>query len=197
LVFRRQLQHSDLFLNASLELPCNMMRALERHPAVPAPTVIGIETDSSVIGSPFLVMENLTGRIVDQVPNYNVQGWVADLAPSQRRTLWLNAIRTIAALHSLDWRDGFAFLDDPARGAPGLSQYLDWVRDWYLRFSDRLVEAGRMPAGTDVLTNNPSTAVMADILGLPVPRTGEGFALMLGGMAGAGAVTAASDRRPP
>jgi aminoglycoside phosphotransferase (APT) family kinase protein len=310
LVFRRQLQGSDLFLDATLELPYNMMRALERHPAVPAPRAIGMETDSSVLGSPFLVMENVAGRIVDQVPNYNVRGWVAELAPPQRAAVWLNAVRTLAGLHSLDWRDGFEFLSDPARGRPGLDQYLHWVRDWYrwaqagrtlpvadaalahlfdqqpantevcvlwgdptpantlfkpdlsvsaiidfemaamgpgevdlawwlgaeenfstlagvarleglpdraatiafyeeargrqvasldyyfmlayfrmnivvMRFSDRLINAGRMAAGTDVLTNNPSTATMANILGLPVPQPGEGYALMLGGMAGA------------
>jgi aminoglycoside phosphotransferase (APT) family kinase protein len=131
-VFRRQLDQSDLFLNADLRLPYNMMRALSHYPLIPAAVTVGIEPDGSVIGSPFLVMEGVDGRVVNQVPNYNLEGWVADLSPGDRRTLWFNAIKTLAQLHKIDWHEHFQFLDDPKRGLAGLDQYLDWVKDWYV-----------------------------------------------------------------
>lgn len=132
LVLRRQVEGSDLFLNANLETPYRVMEALKRHPTIRAPHALGIEFDRAVLGSPFLVMDAIEGRVVDQVPNYNVSGWVTDLAPEERRTLWFNAIDMLAELHKLNWRNGFEFLNEPARGTPGLDQYLDWVREWYL-----------------------------------------------------------------
>lgn len=310
LVIRRQLSGTDLFLNADIRLPHDMMTALAQYPHIPAPRSIGVESDPSVIGSPFLVMEAVAGRVVDQVPNYNLEGWLAERPVADRRTVWLEAISTLARLHNLDWRDGFAFLDDRARGAPGIDQFLDWTAEWYrwakagrdlpvadaaldflmankpagsdvsvlwgdptpantmflpdgtvsaivdfematlgpgeadlawwigaednfstlsgvarleglptqaeiiahyeaergrkiadldyylllawfrmnivgIRFSDRLVSEGRMPAGTDVLTRNPATMLMAQRLGLPDSSPGEGFMTMVGGMAGA------------
>jgi aminoglycoside phosphotransferase (APT) family kinase protein len=132
MVLRRQVEGSDLFLNADLATPYRMMDALKGHPHIRVPQTRGIEFDRTVLGSPFLVMDAVEGRVVDQMPNYNVSGWVADLDPSQRRALWFNAIDMIAELHKVDWRDGFEFLDEPVRGRPGLDQYLDWVREWYL-----------------------------------------------------------------
>ncbi len=132
LVLRRQVEGADLFLNANLETPYKVMEALKRHPDIRAPQTLGIEFDRAVLGSPFLIMDAVDGRVVDQAPNYNVSGWVANLDPSQRRTLWFNAIDMIAKLHKVSWRDGFDFLDEPARGRSGLDQYLDWVREWYL-----------------------------------------------------------------
>ena len=312
LVIRRQLAGTDLFLDADIRLPHRMMEALALHPHIPAPRALGVEPDPAPIGSPFLVMEAIEGRVVDQVPNYNVEGWLADLPIEQRREIWLRAIATLARLHRIDWRQGFSFLDDRQRGEPGIDQFLAWTRDWYIwakagrrlevadaaldylmankprdtdvsvlwgdptpanmmfgpdlsvaalidfemaslgpgeadlawwleaeenfstlsgvarleglpsraeiiahyeaergrpvadldyysmlawfrmnivgiRFSDRLVGEGRMPAGTDVLTNNPATMLMARKLGMPDASPGEGFMAMVNGMAGAGA----------
>ena len=310
LVIRRQLAGTDLFLDADIRLPHMVMEALARHPHIPAPRTLGVEPDPSRIGSPFLIMEAVDGKVVDQVPNYNVEGWVADLPVAERREVWLRAISTLAHLHRVDWKQGFEFLDDRSRGMPGLDQFLGWTEDWYrwaragrqldvadtalewlfrnkpadtdisvlwgdptpanmmfdadlsvsaiidfemaclgpgeadlawwleaeenfstlsgipkleglptrdeiiehyerergrpvanldyyimlawfrmnivgIRFSDRLVSEGRMPSGTDVLTHNPATMLMARRLGLPDASPGEGFMAMVGGMAGA------------
>ena len=310
LVVRRQLSESDLFLGANILLPYRVMAALEQHRDIPSPKVVGVETDETVIGSPFLVMEAIEGRIVDQVPNYHVEGWLADLPPKGQREVWLNALDALAKLHNLDWTENFSFLDDPRRGRPGFEQYLDWTREWYewaraerefpvsdtaldylrrnapantdvsvlwgdptpantlfradrsvaalldfemvalgpgevdlawwlaseenfaqrpgvtrlkglpdreefiavyeqrrgrpvrdmdyfhlfalfrmntvlIRFIDRLVAAGRMPAGTDAATHNPTTRKIARFLGLPDFEPGDGYAAMLRGMAGA------------
>jgi aminoglycoside phosphotransferase (APT) family kinase protein len=57
---------------------------------------------------------------------------VRDLAPPRRGEVWRNALRVLAEIHKLDWRQGFTFLDQPARGKPGLDQYLNWAEEWYL-----------------------------------------------------------------
>lgn len=309
LVIRRQLTDSELFFEADIRLPFNMMKALAQCGSVPSAAAIGVETDVSILGSPFLIMEAVEGRIVDQVPNYNLEGWVFDLPHDQRAKVWLAGIEAMAKLHNLDWRKEFGFLDDARRGQPGLDQLLqatiDWFRwaqagrdlsvaeaaldyliahkpeapetcvlwgdptpantlfdkdlkvaaildfemaclgpgeadlawwlgaednfstlsgiprleglpsveetishyeetrqrkvehmDYYMllawfrmnivgiRFSDRLVQQGRMPAGTDVLTHNAATMLMARFLGMPECPPGEGVALMGRGMAG-------------
>jgi aminoglycoside phosphotransferase (APT) family kinase protein len=134
LVLRRQNEGSDLFLGSDLQLPYQMMKSVGAASAgaIPVPEVIGIEFDRDILGAPFLVMECLDGKIVPQTPNYNRQGWVHDLPEAQRGTVWSNALEMISRIHKLDWRKGFEFLDQPARGKTGLDQYLHWVEEWYL-----------------------------------------------------------------
>jgi aminoglycoside phosphotransferase (APT) family kinase protein len=131
LVVRRQLEGFDLFLDSDLNLQYQMMKIVAERSSVPVPPVVGIEFDRSVLGSPFLVMQRVPGRIVPQTPNYNKQGWLADLAPLDRGTIWRNAIQAMASVNRLDWRDGFAFLDRPERGEAGLDQYLNGLEIWY------------------------------------------------------------------
>lgn len=136
LVVRRENMSGGLFLDASLNVPQRMMTTLGANPpaggVIPVPELIGVEFDPAVLGSPFLVMRKLPGRVVHQNPNYNQEGWVADLEPQRRGELWRNALRMLAEIHKLDWMHGFAFLEQPARGRPGLEQYLSWIEDWYL-----------------------------------------------------------------
>jgi aminoglycoside phosphotransferase (APT) family kinase protein len=132
LVVRRQIEGSELFLNSDLNLPYRMMAAIGAHPAIPVPELIGIEFDRAVLGAPFLVMRQAQGQVVQQSPNYNKEGWVRDLPRERRADVWRNALRVLAEIHKLDWRQGFDFLARPERGRPGLDQYLNWVEEWYL-----------------------------------------------------------------
>ncbi len=132
LVLRRQNQGSDLFMDATLQLPHRMMTALARHPSVPVPKVLGIELDSLILDRPFLVMEAIEGHVVSLSPPYNADGWLAGLDPTLRATVWCNGIEAMAAVHRVPWQPDFAFLQDRSSAAPGLDQYLEWVRQWYL-----------------------------------------------------------------
>jgi len=83
LVIRRQNLGSDIFLDSDLSLPTRVMAAVGAHPAgagIPVPKVIGLESDADLIGAPFMVMEQLPGRILPQSPNYNKEGWLADMS---------------------------------------------------------------------------------------------------------------------
>lgn len=131
LVLRCQNQGSDFFLDASIEFPYRVMEAMGEKGGIPVPELVGLEMDDTVLGVPFLVMVKMPGKVVNQSPNYNLEGWVVDLAPAQRGQLWRNALDMVARIHRLDWKRGFEFLANPQRGEPGLENYLDWVSEWY------------------------------------------------------------------
>ena len=169
LVLRRQLLGSDLFLNSDLSWQAQAMEAMARHPHVPVPALVGVEYDPAVLGAPFLVMQRVAGRIVPQKPNYNVSGWVADLSPAERRQLWTHAIEMIARIHQVPWREGFAFLDQPARGEPGLDQYLAFVAEWYAWAAQGRVQPVADAALDYLLRNRPAGTTVSVLWGDAIP----------------------------
>ncbi|KAK4127102.1 APH-domain-containing protein [Parathielavia appendiculata] len=64
---------------------------------VPVPKAYCLCEDSSVIGTPFYIMEFLDGRIFEDpvIPN---------VLPDHRRAIWADAVRTLAKLHRIDPR---------------------------------------------------------------------------------------------
>ena len=131
LVVRREYAGGEIFLGADLTLPWKMMHAVAAHSDVPVPECVGIELDPSVLTTPFLVMRKKPGRIPSLTPNYNLTGWITDLTPDQRATVWRNGVAQIARVNAIDWRQGFEFLQDPAGGPTGLDAYLAWLETWY------------------------------------------------------------------
>ncbi len=162
-VVRREFGAGEIFLGADLSLPWNMMQALAGRPGVPVPECVAVENDPEVLTTPFLVMRRRPGRIAPLSPNYNLQGWVAELTPDQRGILWRNGIEQIARIHGLDWRDGFGFLHESAQGAPGLDQYLSWLERWYRwAIGERRFEIGE--AALDYLLRNRPDNPRVDVL---------------------------------
>lgn len=131
LVLRRQHEGTDLFLNSDLRYQYRVLETMALKPEPPTPEVIGLEMDRSILGAPFYVMRKAEGRIVQQFPNYNQSGWLTELPVQARGAVWRNALEAMAKVHRLDWRDGFEFMDDKARGPAGLDQYLAFVEDWF------------------------------------------------------------------
>lgn len=165
LVVRRQLEGQDLFLKPDLNLPYRMMEAMAAHSNVPVPPVLGIEFDRSFMGTPFLIMEAVPGKVIPQMPNYNLKGWLAELPPQQQKEVWYRPIDAMAEIHKLNWREGFEFLDRPDYGRPGLDQYFNHMMEWY-----RWAVDGRpnrvLDAGIAYLTDNrPSDAPVCVLWG--------------------------------
>jgi aminoglycoside phosphotransferase (APT) family kinase protein len=132
LVVRRQPTDFEVVLGSSLALQGNMMAALDRLKATPVPAWVGMELDPTVLEMPFLVMGRVEGHSATQRPNYNSEGWLADMTPPQRGTSWRNAIEAIAQMSKIDWqKDGFSFLANSDWGAPGLDQYLGHLEAWF------------------------------------------------------------------
>lgn len=128
-----------LFLEPDTIREGTVLDLLGKAGRIPVPNVLTTESDTRVFGRPFYVMEHVQGRIPPDEPCYHVGGFLADeLDETQQAQLWLNGVTTLARLHNVDWHDGFEFLNQPARGAHGLDQYLEWVQRWY-----RWVQHGR------------------------------------------------------
>jgi aminoglycoside phosphotransferase (APT) family kinase protein len=94
---------TGLFPTYWLDDEARIMRALAEHTPVPAPRVIGVETDPDLLGGPFLVMEHIDGRVPPDDPPYSLAGWVLNLTPNQQRRLVENAIATVVEVSRVDW----------------------------------------------------------------------------------------------
>ena len=70
-----------LFPDYDLELEASIMRALGEHTEVPTPKVLFTESEGSVLGGPFLIMERASGQVPPDDPPYTRTGWVLALAP--------------------------------------------------------------------------------------------------------------------
>jgi aminoglycoside phosphotransferase (APT) family kinase protein len=115
----------DLF-----EQQYRVMRVMHEHGCVRVARPMWLEDDSSLLGAPFFVMEKKIGRVAVSIPPYSQVGWVADATPAQRRTLWENGVRQLAATQSVPLSK-LSFLRGPTPGAEeGLEQ--EW--DKYVRF---------------------------------------------------------------
>ena len=161
LVVRRQPTDFEVVLGSSLALQGNMMAALDRLKVTPVPDWIGMELSPDVLDLPFLIMGRVEGQSATQRPNYNVEGWIADMTPAERGETWKNAIHAFAQMSRIDWeKDGFGFLANVSWGKPGLDQYLGHLEAWYqgcrkdrvMPYVDAAVRYIRdhQPAGTTV-----------------------------------------------
>ncbi len=104
---------------------------------VPVARMFWEESDPSVLGAPFYVMQRVEGRIPTDNPPYHVGGWVTEIAPQERAALWWSGLEVLTRIHRLDWKGlGLAFLERPGPGATPLERelayyqrYLDWAWD--------------------------------------------------------------------
>ena len=109
-----------------------MLAALRRHEGTPAPRIWFTESDPSILGAPFFVMERRHGHIPADVPSFHVKGFTPQLTPEQRSHMYDSAIGALVALHAIDWRDGFEFLDGGRAGRawPAYLEELDRMYEW-------------------------------------------------------------------
>ncbi|HZC92285.1 MAG TPA: phosphotransferase family protein [Mycobacterium sp.] len=105
-----------------------VIKALAEKSAVRVPRVYFFEEDPSVFGSPFLVLERIDGRIPSDDPPFTAAGWVLDLTPEQRRTMWHNGLEALAAIHRVDWRALELGFLDTRENRSGLDADLAWCR---------------------------------------------------------------------
>ncbi|MFC3444282.1 phosphotransferase family protein [Sphingobium rhizovicinum] len=169
LVVRRQPMDLEVVFGSSLALQGKMMAALDARGDLPVPPWIGMHLDPDILGLPFLVMGKVEGECAKQKPNYNLEGWLVEMTPAQRRQSFTNAINAFASLATIDWRDGFEFLAQPENGQPGLDQYVGALEAWH-----KAAGRGRtMPivdaAMAYVRANMPTDAGVNVLWGDPTP----------------------------
>jgi aminoglycoside phosphotransferase (APT) family kinase protein len=131
LVVRVQAAEPAVFPTYDLGLQCECMRQVAAHSSVPVPTVRWLETDSSVLGRPFYVMDRIEGSVpADRVP-HTAFGWLHDATPEQQELLYRSSLEVMARLHQIDWRAaGMTRLDRSEYGAVGLGQQVAWWRSY-------------------------------------------------------------------
>jgi aminoglycoside phosphotransferase (APT) family kinase protein len=120
-----------IFLESVFEEQYRVMEALGQHTDVLVPKVIGYERDESTLGAPFFVMEKVEGRIPEDSPPFHAGGWVTEIEPAGRESMWWSGIEQMARVHRVDWRTlGLDFLDDSTRGRLGLDQQLNYYAEY-------------------------------------------------------------------
>ena len=124
-----------VFPSYDLSLQCKAMEVVDqRIDSVPAPTVVGLETDTSLLGTAFYIMKRIDGVVPPDMPPYNMGGWLLeDCSPEQRGQLWNAGIDTMARLHRgmADNLSAFDFLEQPQPGENALQQQLRYWREYH------------------------------------------------------------------
>jgi aminoglycoside phosphotransferase (APT) family kinase protein len=132
LVARTQVSGPGLFPTYDVMRQASVMETLARHSGVPVPTILWKEHNPSALGTPFFVMERLDGRIPPDNPPYTAEGWVFDLDPAQRETLYNNGLRVLAGIHALECdRLDLSFLERPRRGRNALDREISCLDRYY------------------------------------------------------------------
>lgn len=112
-----------------LPLQYAVMSGVAARSKVAVPPLRWLETDESVLGTPFLVMERVDGQAPSDNPPYVFFGWVFDATPEQRRQITDATVEIIAAVHDIpDAATAFPQLDG---AGSALRRHFQAQRDWY------------------------------------------------------------------
>ncbi len=91
-------------IEVEIEIQHRIMSTLAAATDIPVAPIIGADLTDEAIGSPFFVMDFVDGVVPAVDPPYPAGGFFVDATPEQRRTMVLNGLETLAAVHALDWR---------------------------------------------------------------------------------------------
>ncbi|GAA4997891.1 phosphotransferase family protein [Yinghuangia aomiensis] len=128
-----------LFPRYDLARQVAAMRLVGQRTRVPVPDVPWFEADSSLLGSPFFVMDRIDGVAAADMPPYVLGGWLASATPAQQATAEAGVIRALEGIHGMELIDraaAFGFLEFDAPGDTPLRRhvanqrsYYDWIRE--------------------------------------------------------------------
>jgi len=160
LVLRRQAS-GGIFLQPDVVREARVLQGLEAGSRVPVPHVLAFESDASLLGAPFFVMDCVAGRVPAAKPSIHAVGWLPTLSTAERQRLWSSAMDVLVAVHEVDWRATHGFL---VEGSAGLDAHVDRLAEWY-----RWTVAGRRFPITDaalasVIERRPAIAAGAPTL---------------------------------
>ncbi len=88
----------------SYDLPgqYDLISAVAQHSSIPVPRLRWNEPDGGPLGTPFFVMDQVTGRVPLDNPPYVFGGWLYDSTPEQRADLQRKSVEILAQLHAID-----------------------------------------------------------------------------------------------
>jgi aminoglycoside phosphotransferase (APT) family kinase protein len=102
-----------------------------RDTPITVPIVYWLDRDSTDLGTPYYVMEQLpTIGTASDFPSYHSHGVYFDATPEQRSTMWWGCVQAIADVHALDWRSlRLEKLLMPQRGEHPLEQVVEYCAE--------------------------------------------------------------------
>jgi aminoglycoside phosphotransferase (APT) family kinase protein len=124
-----------VFTSYRMDHQFDVIRLVGEQTDVPVPQVRWLEPTGEVLGTPFFLMDYVSGVVPPDVMPYTFGGnWFADSPAESQRALQDNTVDVLAKLHEIpDAETTFGFL---AAGADGnepnaLRRNLDWLKSWY------------------------------------------------------------------
>jgi aminoglycoside phosphotransferase (APT) family kinase protein len=139
LVLRAQAADHQLFTAPDAPRQAEVMQRLGAQ-GIPAPEIVGIERDATLLGSPFYLMRRVRGRTPSDVPSWHKRGWTVDLSAAERVLLCDNGLRALVDVHRVDDAETLRFLRGEAdTSRTALQRYLDKLGSWYDWCRDDLV----------------------------------------------------------
>jgi aminoglycoside phosphotransferase (APT) family kinase protein len=101
---------------------------------VPVPRVRWIDDEGAVLGTPFFLMDHVSGIVPPDVMPYTFgDNWFSDAPAERQRELQDATVEVLAKLHSIPDADqtfGFLAEVDPP-GDTALRRHFGWLKDWY------------------------------------------------------------------
>lgn len=130
LVARLKPEKQGIFPSYDLPLQYRTMERLAETD-VKVPRMVGLETDESVLGKPFYIMECIEGRYMADNPPYQMEGWLTEQSPETCGGIWRNAISQMAAINRVDWQPlGFADLWNKDKYPTPLAELLAYYEEF-------------------------------------------------------------------
>ena len=122
-----------VFPTYDLERQARVMRLVRERTDVPIPAVRWVESDPSVLGSPFFVMTRIDGIVPPDIMPYTIESWLSEATTEQRARLEGATVGVLAGLHGIpDAASTFDFLTLPGDdGASSLRRHVDDQRRYY------------------------------------------------------------------
>ena len=121
-----------VFSSYRMDHQFDVIRLVGEKTDVPVPRVRWLEPTGTVLGTPFFLMDYVSGVVPPDVMPYTFGGnWVADSPAESRRELQDNTVDVLAKLHSIPQAETtFGFLADGDE-ANALRRNLNWLKSWY------------------------------------------------------------------
>jgi aminoglycoside phosphotransferase (APT) family kinase protein len=113
-----------VFVDDLFEEQFRVMQVIHEGGWLPVAKPLWLERDPGLLGAPFFIMQKAVGRVPVSIPPYSEVGWLHDSTPMQRRKVWENGVRQLAAVQQVPL-DKVAFLKGPAHAPQGLEQEWD------------------------------------------------------------------------
>ena len=121
-----------VFQDYDLAMQQGCMDLVRERTSAPAPVCRWLETDTSWLGTQFLVMDRIDGESPPDIPPYVFGGWLMDATREQRDTLIRNSVAVLAEVHSIDPTNAdLSFVADLPEGASAMAAQLDAQRAYY------------------------------------------------------------------